>query len=121
MTIDVEGRSIKEIGAELCAALRKDPQHGDLIDEYFSISISITYNSSTESVPGHRLNLTSIWPTDTHWIACYAVTGNSEGHYIHVDLIRTGETRDLVFLGKTFQGMQHAQLIAAKCAELLGA
>lgn len=112
--INVEGRSIKEIGRELIAALHA---YENLIDEYFTIAS----NSPTHPMPGHRLNILSNWPDDVHWIACYAVRGSSEGHYIHVDLIRTDESRDLVFLGKTFQGMQHAQLIAARCAELLDA
>jgi len=55
------------------------------------------------------------------WIACYAVTGGSEGHYVHVDLIGSEEARKLVFLCKTFEGMDHAYKIAQRCAELLGA
>lgn len=58
---------------------------------------------------------------DLRWIACYAVTGNSEGHYVHVDLIGSEGQRRLVFLCKTFEGMDHAYKIAQRCAELLGA
>lgn len=45
------------------------------------------------------------------WIAVYPVTGGNEGHYIHVDLIwqrEYTEGRVPLFLGKTFQGMDHA-------------
>lgn len=61
-------------------------------------------------------------------LACYAVTGASEGHYVHVDALVV--RRDLgppllqvvpVFLGKTFQGMDFACRVAAACARHLGA
>ncbi len=61
------------------------------------------------------------------WIACFAVTGNSEGWYIHIDLVLDGfdenqqcKTQHLA-LGKTFRGRIHAFAIAARAAELLGA
>lgn len=97
------GRSIRSIHKELLTEL------GDMVDEYFHIDYVI------------RGRGTFLWPDNVHWIACYAVTGGSEGHYIHVDLIDREDKRTLVFLGKTFLGMQHAQNIAARCAELLGA
>ena len=34
---------------------------------------------------------TPVWPEEppyTRWVACYAVKGDSEGWYVHVDLIR---------------------------------
>ena len=58
------------------------------------------------------------------WIACYPVTGGSEGHYVHVDcVVFHGNERVLIplFLGKTFGGMDEAVTIAATCAKLLGA
>ena len=42
------------------------------------------------------------------WIACYAVVGGSEGHYIHVDIITTNGEQKPLFLGKTFLGMEYA-------------
>jgi len=99
--IEVEGRMLKDIHKDLKTALR------DMVDEYF--------NLATPSLTKEK------WPRFVKWIACYAVTGASEGHYVHVDLIYHDNSRQLVFLGKTFQGMQHAQAIAAKCAEELGA
>lgn len=52
-----------------------------------------------------------VWPEEppyTRWIACYAVKGNSEGWYVHVDLIRsaTGD-RFLMILAK-FWSQDHA-------------
>jgi hypothetical protein len=61
------------------------------------------------------------------WIACFAVTGASEGHYIHVDLIGTQGPHDAadarlnLFLGKTLDGMERACEIATLLAHLLGA
>lgn len=42
------------------------------------------------------------------WIACYAVVGGSEGHYIHVDALTTEGKNVQIFLGKTFSGMDFA-------------
>lgn len=68
-------------------------------------------------------------PTDElRWVACYAVTGGSEGHYIHVDLIVLHDFngRDLrvvhhLAMIKTFMGMKHARHIAGVCADMLDA
>jgi hypothetical protein len=92
---------------------------GDMVDEYFHLDSDIQYAPNRADIE---------WPSRIRWLACYAVTGGSEGHYVHIDaLMLEGEGRDQhlvvrpLFLGKTFQGMVHAQAIAAKCAELLGA
>lgn len=70
------------------------------------------------------------------WLASYAVTGNSEGHYVHVDLV--WETADstgqwlpddkqradkaiTVFTGKTFDGIDAAYAVARRVAILLDA
>jgi hypothetical protein len=57
------------------------------------------------------------------WLACYAVTGDSEGHYIHVELIgnTAPEKRLRLWLGKTFAGMAHACQVATLLAHWLGA
>ena len=95
----VQGQLISEIAKELA------PHINHLVDEYFS---------TDHEMKGKR------WPKNVRWVACYAVTGGSEGHYIHIDAIFDGQ-RQMIFLGKTFQGMQHAQKIANLCANLLGA
>ncbi len=64
-----------------------------------------------------------------YWrLACYAVTGASEGHYVHVDALVPREDAKPpyveavpVFLGKTFRGMDFAYRVAAACARHLGA
>jgi hypothetical protein len=57
-------------------------------------------------------------------IACFAVTG----HYVHIEVLQKSsvpraehsEAR-LIFLGKTFQGWEHAWKLAEACARLLRA
>ena len=46
------------------------------------------------------------------WIACYAVVGGSEGHYIHVDIIDMDGKTTQLFLGKTFMGMDYALYVS---------
>jgi hypothetical protein len=57
-------------------------------------------------------------PRRIRWIACYAVQGGSEGHYIHVDFITSDDMgdhkRQLAYLGKTFQGLDHAVKVAGE-------
>jgi hypothetical protein len=97
--------------ADVCRQLRAVLDEDDLIDEYFSLSIE-TDQTFVSLVQDYR------------WIACYAVTGGSEGHYIHVDLIDgydgdyNGKAQHLI-TGKTFLGLDHALKIANRCAELL--
>lgn len=97
--------------ADVCRKLRTIIQADDLIDEYLSVSIDTDQ-------PFRKL------AENYRWIACYAVTGGSEGHYIHIDLIHgydqdwSGKALHLI-TGKTFLGLNHAQKIANRCAELL--
>ncbi len=68
-----------------------------------------------------------LWPERYRWIACYAVTGNSEGHYIHIDVMLDGvgmdnrHTAHMVGLCKTFQGWEHACQIANAAGRILQA
>jgi hypothetical protein len=63
-------------------------------------------------------------PNDLAWppgrIAVFAVTGDSEGHYVHVEVLGSGD-RACVGLGKTFQGKDAAWALARRLADLLGA
>ena len=99
--------------ADVWSKLREVLDAEGLIDEYFSLAIQ-TDQTFWKLLEGYR------------WIACYAVTGGSEGHYIHVDLVYgydqewTGKALHLI-TGKTFLGLPHAQKIANRCAELLRA
>ncbi len=80
---------------------------GDLVDEYFS------------DVTQHEDGAPRMWPTEYTWLACYPVTGGSEGHYVHVDVIYRDNSRRLLFLVKTFKGIEHAWKIAQRAGELL--
>lgn len=80
----------------------------DMIDEYFS-------NMATYGKNGDNA-----FPQDYNWIACYAVTGGSEGHYVHVDIIKE-DKRTLLYLAKTFRGYDHACAIAAHLGKMLNA
>jgi len=71
------------------------------------------------SVPAHQ----TLSEHGYRWIACYPVTGGSEGHYVHVDAILQlqGQSRIVpLFLIKTFAGHAAARQIADACARILG-
>ena len=95
----------------------------DLIDEYFALGQEFQYDHARK--PYTPMD----WPETYRWIACYAVTGGSEGHWCNVDLImengKQGPDADWVRVSlasiKTFRGMEHARKVAARCADLLGA
>jgi len=74
--------------------------------------------------PLERTNKNPV-PHNWRWIACYPVTGGSEGHYVHVEFIvdngKAGLEHVRLALGKTFKGFDHAAEMARRCARLLGA
>jgi len=115
----VRNRTRAEIFYDLQArllALPPDGEDGPVVDEYFSPGWYGDKDVGAQPIPAWR------------WVACYAVTGGSEGHYVHVDLISEGDRAAGVgwqalrlATGKTFRGMAHAQRIAAICAALLEA
>ena len=93
-------KTIKDVHRLLKAELASQ------IDEYFDVFPTL---NPEEPFPKGR-------------IACFAVTGANEGHYIHVEVIHR-DTREatLLFLGKTFAGWDHAWKMTETCARLLGA
>jgi hypothetical protein len=67
------------------------------------------------------MGLNDPWPP-YHWIACYPVTGGSEAHYLHLDLIRSGDVPHRhMLLVKVWGGWDEACAIANETARLLGA
>jgi hypothetical protein len=41
-------------------------------------------------------------PARWSWLACYPVRGNSEGYYVHIDMIHTSGQRTLIGLTKVW-------------------
>ena len=99
---------------------------GDRVDEYFSVSYDWD-----KSMPPWIIERRGFGPVDGHtkigdlryrWLAVFPVTGGSEGHYVHVDLIgeKDGQIWTLpLFLGKTFNGLDHAIEMAGILARVL--
>lgn len=100
----VRNRTVVEVYEDLCKRLKDE---GCFPDEYFGIMRDSRY-STNEEFPQY------------HWIACFPVTGASEGYYIHVEVIN-GNARRLLFLGKTLQDFDFAAKVAIACAKHLGA
>ena len=67
----------------------------------------------------------SVMDGDIEWpegrIVVFAVTGTSEGDYVHVEVHQPNGTRHLLILGKTFHGRDAAWAAARRIADLLGA
>ena len=87
-------KTIEEVYLETVNFLKEQ----GLLDEldYFTIEYVLKAERATTPFPRWR------------WIACYAVVGGNEGHYIHVDAITSEGKHIMVFTGKTFSGMDFA-------------
>ena len=83
------------------------------------------YLSGVEYVLPGRPGGTAAWPSDARWIACYAVAGENEGHYVHIDAIRTSErgaaTVQQLLIIKVLTGRECALAVAAVCTRVLQA
>ena len=103
--------------------LNKELTDEGLIDEYFDLALWLEHDTSTQE---GRDRADEPLPRNIRWVACWAVTGGSEGWYIHIEFDGanrdTGKSERILFaLGKTFLGWDHAWKIAKRAAELLGA
>ena len=111
------GRPVRDIVPELVERLKADPavRFEDL--DYFHTALEVELAKHPEE---------RVFPYPYSFIACFAVTGASEGHYIHIEAtFRDEATKALrlrpLALGKTFHGLEHAYAIATACAKHLGA
>jgi hypothetical protein len=113
-TVETEGRLLKDICTDIRAVLQAE----NLLDDTFGLAPLIGMDS--EQYRNRR------WPDRYQWISVFPVTGGSEGHYLHVEIItppkeaRGQGPREMVFLGKTFMGWDYAWRQAKRVAELLG-
>jgi len=109
----IRSKTVGEVFAEITATLDRD-EWGYVTtpgwDEYFNIS-----GDADRPFPQGRL-------------VVFPVTGGSEGHYIHVEVLDTIDEKgwvpernhELVYLGKTFQGWDAAWTAAKDLAARLG-
>jgi hypothetical protein len=95
--IEWAGRKLQELWQDIMDSFG---EAGVEVDEYFSIDCACI------------TPLTDMFPERPRWVCVYAVEGGSEGHYIHVETIDSHHVRHIWFLGKTFQGLDHALKMA---------
>lgn len=94
--------------ADILEDLEEDPIIGPMLKETEGIGPAIETRLPYDSWREHLR-----FPEKHRWIACYAVEGNSEGHYVHVSAIVSG-TKEYnwiyqpVLRVKTFGGMDAA-------------
>ena len=107
-------RTLKEVFQELEQRLKADGLLQEV--EYFGICVTVRYSDEWRDGNGEGY----LFPA-FRWIACYAVTGSSEGHYVHIDAIMPDGERMSLGGGKTFMGWEAACKLANACAYHLGA
>ena len=110
--VNTRGRKFIDILKDLNTKMRAMPWPKDTDYEGFTYC----YNAGDDDRGKHV-----VFPTHYRWIACFCVAGGNEGHYVHLELIHRNDSRQLVFLCKTFYGRAHGELLAIRAAALLGA
>lgn len=112
----VAGRPIVDIARDLARELERR----EMVDEYTALGHEFKYEQA--KCPDTPAD----WPEDVCNVACWAVRGGSEGHYVHVDMVRkatvpgTRPQHVNIMTVKTFRGIEHARKIAAACCDMLG-
>ena len=129
-------RTVAEVGRALRKIMERESRGGDpeTRESLESIGPSVLV-----TMPGGEFRDSDRWEAVRNrfrWVEVSAVTGNSEGHYVHVRLAcETGDEHGnrlpdrkarpnhgvIVFTGKTFSGMAAAYRFAARLAVLLDA
>lgn len=104
----VRPKTVREVYEELLAIVGTRSDYGNSVDvqgaeEYFSVSIA-----AGEDGP---------WPDGR--VVVFAVTGGSEGHYTHVEVLDCERQHHCLILGKTFQGFDAAWDLAKRLARIL--
>lgn len=96
---------LSEFGAAVGWFLRSRG-HADRLD-YYSVSNDLSVPPKQQMVSRYR------------WLAIFAVTGGSEGYYIHVDVIDLEGNRKPLYLAKTFESMAFCYEVCADLARFL--
>ncbi|MBD1995369.1 hypothetical protein H6G00_01820 [Leptolyngbya sp. FACHB-541] len=120
--VDVHGKTVSEVFDELTSIIEVLQIPAELV-KVRNYEVGITWKhlldgfgvaigtGRDEMIPRHK------------WIACFPVTGGSEGHYIHIDLIsfdgNGNQTTKPLFVAKTFEGWDVAAVFAALCGRIL--
>ena len=78
------------------------------IDESFSVAYELRGEGATWPLP-----------RDIYRLVVFPVTGWSEGHYVHVEIIDRARVASCVMLAKTFQGWDAAWAFAKKLGAIL--
>ena len=100
----VRTKPVGEVFAEIRRIVGQCPPGGE---EYFTVAPEGAYGRPDRP-----------WPANTR-IACFAVTGANEGHYVHVGAVHdTGHYRALL-IAKTFSGREAAWGFAQRIAAIL--
>ena len=103
---------------EVYRQLGEQLETAGMIDEYIALS-SFKHSLDVNNTPFPRAGGE---PEDRRWIAVYPVQGDSEGWYIHIDIIHFDSTRTMFVLIKTLaEDRNRAWEIAKAAGELLGA
>ena len=112
---DTARATVGKILADIGVALKK----GDAIGPFEGVDYC-TLGPAYNNFHNDRKPYDEPFP-DYRWIACYYVTGGSEAHYVHVDVIGDKGERKMVYLIKTFGGRDEAARIADLLARNLEA
>jgi hypothetical protein len=132
--IESEGKTVAEVADELQSRLKAIPWDGhdgaSLWDAY-EYGLVVSSRLLDHSPGSDRHGRDTAWPSDAWRVVCYAVYGDSEGRYLHVDALMPhqvdgprGEYTELtvmpLFCGKLLEGPDMACLLAGVNAKLLG-
>jgi len=98
---------------------------GEVLKEVEQVLKYLDYNNYDYIGCSHGVDPQDFFPSH-YWLACYVVSGNNEGHYIHVDVfIKNPATKQMshrfLYRIKTFAGMEYAYRLAHVLAEMLQA
>jgi hypothetical protein len=100
-------KTVREVHAELVTLLGTEDDGFAYVpgaEEYFDIYPAVAADQE--------------WPVGR--IVVFAVTGSSEGHYVHVEVLRDDDaSRRLLILGKGFSGADDAWALARRLADIL--